>query len=263
MTAGPYRASAAPAHSGDRVAAARRRAADDAADPQSAARLAGRHDRRAGVRRHRRHSARQPRYRRRHHHAGAADADAQPGAGGAALPAIRPRDLDASRATGRRFLPFIAGRLRVGPVEPNAGGRLKRLFSSAHSLPFRTRRAPGRGDAAACRCARYRTRACLVCAARRRPGARLPAGPYAVIHAAPMFRYKQWTVERLARAGGRALRARTDGGGDRRALPKQSGVISTVFGRAPVRARRDGMLDWAQLAGLLARRASISGPIRR
>jgi len=34
------------------------------------------------------------------------------------------------------------------------------------------------------------------------PVAKMPAGPYAVIHAAPMFRYKQWTV-----AGWRALAA--------------------------------------------------------
>ncbi len=91
------RASAPAAHLGGRVAAARRCAADDAVDPQPAARLAGRDHRCAGVRRHGGHSARQSRSQRHCHDASAADGCRKPRFGGAALESLRPRDLDPVR----------------------------------------------------------------------------------------------------------------------------------------------------------------------
>ena len=72
-----------------------------------------------------------------------------------------------------------------------------------------------------------------------------PTRPYAVIHAAPMFRYKRWTERGLARARGRRLPragfAVVATGG-----PEASErAISTRSGRrAPEVARLDGALSW-------------------
>ncbi len=154
----PHRASGAAAHSGRCAAPARRRAADDAADPQPAAGLAGGDDRRLGVRRHRRHSrraipismasspCRRGRARRR--------------ASRSPRGCWRKYDLAISTQCGDRptFFALVAGRRCVAPVEatlqrpPQA-----RVASSQRSLC--ERRASGRGDAAACRCARHCARA--------------------------------------------------------------------------------------------------------
>ena len=87
-----------------------------------------------------------------------------------------------------------------------------------------------------------------------------PAGPYAVIHAAPMFRYKQWTMQRLARrspprsprAGLRVIATGGPAEAERRYLDE-------VWDGAPV-TRRDGQLAWPQLAGLLSQARVYVGP---
>jgi heptosyltransferase-3 len=84
------------------------------------------------------------------------------------------------------------------------------------------------------------------------------AGPYAVIHAAPKFRYKQWT-----RAGWRALAAAlgerglavvATGGPDDRAF------LDDLWGDAPNVRRLDGRLPWPELAALLAGARLYVGP---
>ncbi|HEX4555792.1 MAG TPA: glycosyltransferase family 9 protein [Xanthobacteraceae bacterium] len=84
------------------------------------------------------------------------------------------------------------------------------------------------------------------------------AGPYAVIHAAPMFRYKQWTREGW-RALADALRQRglaivTTGGPDDRAY------LDDVWRDDPDVRRLDGRLRWAEVAALLRGARLYVGP---
>jgi heptosyltransferase-3 len=84
------------------------------------------------------------------------------------------------------------------------------------------------------------------------------AGPYAVIHAAPKFRYKQWTREGW-RALAQALAERglavaaTGGPGDR-------AYLDEVWGAAPQVRRLDGLLRWPEIAALLAGARLYVGP---
>jgi len=87
------------------------------------------------------------------------------------------------------------------------------------------------------------------------------AGDYAVIHAAPMFRYKQWTRDgwrALAAAlGARGLAVVATGGpaeAERRYLDDVWNDCAT-----PVR-RLDGQLGWPQLADILSRCRVFIGP---
>jgi heptosyltransferase-3 len=85
-----------------------------------------------------------------------------------------------------------------------------------------------------------------------------PDRPYAVIHAAPMFHYKRWTVDgwQLLAAGldarGLAVLA-TGGEGDRRYLDE-------VWLGQPEVSRLDGQLSWPELAELIGRASVYVGP---
>jgi heptosyltransferase-3 len=88
----------------------------------------------------------------------------------------------------------------------------------------------------------------------------LPAGDYAVIHAAPFYRYKQWSREGwrslASRLGERGLSVISTGGpgaDERRYLDEIWSGMNTV-------RRVEGKLDWPQLAGLLARARVFIGP---
>ena len=185
-----------PAHSGRGAAPSRRRSADHAADPQPETRLAGCHDRHIGVRRAPPRSCRAIRISTM-----SSRCRSRPSA--AAKPRSSPRRLwRALRAcghhAGRRpadiFRRSPAGKRRVGPVQDRLTGRIVRAIfdrSLRHAEPD----ASGRGESAARRPARHRTDR------RNRRPARTPSSefrpdkPYAVIHAAPFFRYKQWHRE--------------------------------------------------------------------
>ena len=90
-----------------------------------------------------------------------------------------------------------------------------------------------------------------------RPGI-APDRPYAVIHAAPMFRYKRWTADgwQVIAAGldarGLAVLA-TGGEGDRPYLDE-------VWAGQPEVSRLDGMLSWPELAELIGRASVYVGP---
>lgn len=167
-------------------------------------------------------------------------------------------DLAISTQCGDRpsFFAFVAGRIRVGPVETTLNGRIK-AFGCARSVPY----APGvhrveemlqLADALGI------ARAPALVAPRPRAVDGLPAD-YAVIHAAPMFRYKQWTKDGW-RALADALSKRgltviaTGGPGE-----AERAYLDTVWDGAPVR-RLDGQLAWPQLAGLLAKARVYVGP---
>ncbi len=85
-----------------------------------------------------------------------------------------------------------------------------------------------------------------------------PDRPYAVIHAAPKFRYKRWTVEGwqvlAAALDARGLSVLATGGeGDR-------GYLDEVWaGQSEVR-RLDGTLSWPELTGLIAGARLYVGP---
>ncbi len=170
-------------------------------------------------------------------------------------------DLAVSTQCGDRpwFFAFIAGRVGVGPIEDNLSGRLKR-FAYHRSLPYGPgvhrveeilRIADLLGIARASE---------LVCPSAGMPES-IAVGDYAVIHAAPMFRYKQWTKsgwrDVAAALAARGLSVIATGG------PAQSerDYLDEVWsgdGRAVRRV--DGQLGWPQLAGLLAKSRVYIGP---
>jgi heptosyltransferase-3 len=83
-------------------------------------------------------------------------------------------------------------------------------------------------------------------------------GPYAVIHAAPKFRYKQWTRDGW-RALAQALAQRglavvaTGGPGDR-------AYLDDVWHDLPDVRRLDGLLRWPEIAALIAGAQLYVGP---
>ncbi len=89
------------------------------------------------------------------------------------------------------------------------------------------------------------------------PGA-VPTRPYAVIHAAPMYRYKRWTDDGWRGLAG-ALAARglavvaTGGPGDRQEL-------DSIWAARPEIKRLDGALSWPDLAALIRGAKVYVGP---
>ena len=96
-------------------------------------------------------------------------------------------------------------------------------------------------------------------APRARASEAAPTGDYAVIHAAPMFRYKQWTAsgwrDLAAVLGARGMTVVATGGPS----PDERAYLDDVWNGAAV-TRLDGKLDWAQLSGLLAGACVYIGP---
>jgi heptosyltransferase-3 len=85
----------------------------------------------------------------------------------------------------------------------------------------------------------------------------IPAQPYAVVHAAPMFTYKRWTMDGW-RALATALRQRglavvTSGANSDRAY------LDEVWRDGDV-TRLDGKLDWPELAAAIAAARAYVGP---
>jgi heptosyltransferase III len=166
-------------------------------------------------------------------------------------------DVAVSTQSGDRPTAFalLAGRTHAGPVWP--GNRIKRMLL-------------GRGVAA--REGVHRVEEMLriadalaigrvgevVCPAGMPAPAQAVTTPYAVIHAAPMFRYKQWTREGW-RALADALRQRglaivATGGPDDRAY------LDDIWRDDPEVRRLDGRLRWAEIAALLRGARLYVGP---
>jgi len=153
---------------------------------------------------------------------------------------------------------WIAGRHRVGPVGPGLSGALRQgildrsvpLAKGVHRVEEVLRLADVLGIARV---------PDVVCPGSAGPLAPLRK-PYAVIHAAPMFRYKQWT-----RDGWRALAAGlADRGLDIVATGGTSEAERTYLdeiwqGATPVQ-RLDGELTWPELASRLAHASVYVGP---
>ena len=168
-------------------------------------------------------------------------------------------DLAISTQSGDRptFFAILAGRHAVAPVEARASGALKTRFLSrtvpvvagVHRVEEMLRLADALGIE---RVSRLVPPAAL-------PFEAQPSGDYAVFHAAPMFRYKQWTVEGwrdiAASLKARGLTVIATGGpaADERAY------VDDIWRGAEV-TRLDGKLNWGQLSGLLAGAKVFIGP---
>lgn len=169
--------------------------------------------------------------------------------------------LAVSTQSGDRPTAFalIAGRRHVGPIENGVRGALRRLLLSRsvepqpglHRLEDMLRLADALGIARVGN---------LVCPGGVSPRDRRVDGPYAVIHAAPMFVYKRWPVDgwRALAAGVRArgLKIVATGG----PAPAERAYLDKVWGNLPDIVRCDGQLSWPELAALLAGARLFVGP---
>jgi heptosyltransferase-3 len=162
---------------------------------------------------------------------------------------------------------LIAGRRHVGPIDDGARGVVRRLALSRsvplqpglHRLEEMLRLADAVG---------VQRVAHLVC-----PGGALLPGPalnalldrndqqtYAVIHAAPMFIYKRWTLDgwRALAAGVRARGLKVVATGGPGATERT--YLDELWGDLPDVIRCDGQLSWPELAALLAHARLFVGP---
>jgi len=172
---------------------------------------------------------------------------------------VRRYDLALTTQTGDRptALAVIAGRQSAGPRDANRfSARLKRLVLSRSYVSDRTqhrivdllRLADLLGIAASRE---------VVCPQGEVRADVLPNYPYAVVHAAPKFIYKRWTIDGWRRLAA-GLRVR--------------GLATIVIGAAADRAyldsvwrdadvvRRDGALTWPELAALIGATQIYVGP---
>ena len=172
---------------------------------------------------------------------------------------VRRYDLAVSTQSGDRPTGFaiLAGRARLAPVEERFSGRVKHALldrsvpvtPGLHRVEEMLRLADALGV----------PRVPELVPPRPEPVDGLPAGDYAVIHAAPMFRYKRWTA-----AGWRALAERfmTEGhvvvatGGP---AATERRYLDEIWTGAKV-TRLDGQLSWPQLVGLFAKARVFVGP---
>jgi heptosyltransferase-3 len=173
-------------------------------------------------------------------------------------------DLAVSTQSGDRptFFAWAAARRRVGPVDARgllAG--LKRLAvdrtivadDTLHRVADVLRLAAALGIPAVPEVV------CPAGPARSQPGPAPP--PYAVIHAAPVFRYKRWTIagwrELAAALAARGLSLVATGG----PAGEERRYLDQVWDASSCDIRRlDGALDWPDLARLLAAARIYVGP---
>jgi heptosyltransferase-3 len=173
-------------------------------------------------------------------------------------------DLAVSTQAGDRptYYAWLAGRFRVGllPFPGRDGGWWKRFIHhrgiqadpEMHRVEelrqfARALGIPGWSD--------------LVCPQGSSAGDIAPAGPYAVLHANPMYRYKRWSedgwrtlAQELVRRG---LSVVATEGRD----PEERAYVEALWGGAGVPIVRErGRLDWAGLTALLEGAAVYVGP---
>ena len=168
-------------------------------------------------------------------------------------------DLAVSTQSGDRpvFFALVAGFRRVALVDRTFNGRVKARFidrslvfePGVHRVEEMLRLADVLGIA----------RVPHLVAPRARASDVAPNGDYAVIHAAPMFRYKQWTLagwrDLAAALVTRGLTVVATGGPS----PEERAYLDEVWRGVPV-TRLDGKLDWAQLSGLMTKARVYVGP---
>jgi heptosyltransferase-3 len=167
-------------------------------------------------------------------------------------------DLAVSTQAGDRpsFFAIAAGRHRAAATEDRAIGKFKAMFMhrraamdpELHRVQETLLLARALG-----------IEACDEIVAPLAPDFAVPAQDYAVLHAAPFFRYKQWHKEgwRAAAAHlaakGLALVA-TGGPGE-----EERGYLDAVWDGVAIE-RRDGALSWPQIGSLIAGARVFLGP---
>lgn len=168
-------------------------------------------------------------------------------------------DLAISTQPGDRpaFFAFVAGRVRVGPIEQDANGRLKRMIYS-RSAPRTNGVHRVEENLRLCDLIGIERVAQVVCPASA-TSAQARDSDYAVIHAAPMFRYKRWTTHgwrEVAKAlAARGLTVVATGG----PAEHERRYLDEVWSGLGVQ-RCDGRLSWPQLSGLLEKARVYVGP---
>jgi heptosyltransferase-3 len=178
-------------------------------------------------------------------------------------PLWRRYDLAVSTQTGDRptFIAWAASRCRAGPVEgTGAAARLKRLILGRSVIPD-----PGLHQvddllrlAGALGIARVPD---VVCPSGPVRSELFPQRPYAVIHAAPMFGYKRWTVPGWRQVAqdlvARGLALVATGG----PAPEERRYLDEIWQPSgPPIARLDGELSWPELSALLGGARVYVGP---
>ncbi len=168
-------------------------------------------------------------------------------------------DLAISTQAGDRpsFFAIVAGRRRAAATEERAIGKFKSMFMH--------RRAPmnpdlHRVEETLLLAHALGIEACSDIVAPHAPDFAAPAQPYAVLHATPFFRYKQWhregwqaLADELARRG---LTIVATGGPH----PQERAYLDSVWQDRPDILRMDGALTWPQLGALLAQARVYVGP---
>lgn len=171
----------------------------------------------------------------------------------------RQYDLAISTQSGDRptYFAILAGRQCIAPMEDRFSGRVKNALldrsvdyvHASHRVEQMLRLADGLGI----------ERVPEMVAPKVEPFDGVPAGAYAVIHAVPFFRYKQWTTQGwrdlAAALAARGLAVVTTGG----PAPDERRYLEEVWQGAGV-TRLDGKLNWPQLSGLLANAQVYVGP---
>ena len=172
---------------------------------------------------------------------------------------VRRYDLALSTQTGDRptMLAVIAGQQSVGPVEPNGiAATVKRLALTRAVVgdrgQHRVRDILGLAELIGIPAV-----AEIICPRGEVPRDLVPARPYAVVHAAPMFRYKRWTTagwrELAATLVQRGLGIVTSG------AASDAGYLDTVWRDCEV-TRLDGKLAWPELAAMIGGARVYVGP---
>jgi heptosyltransferase-3 len=170
-------------------------------------------------------------------------------------------DLAVSSQAGDRpvFFARVAGRRAVAPVEDTINGRAKRamlsrtipVVSGLHRVEDILRLADALGI----------ERAPSLVPPRQPSSPAVVTGRYAVIHAAPMFRYKEWTLD-----GWRALAAALDARGlsvvaTGGPTEREHHYLDALWAASTPAVRRlDARLSWPELGELLASAAVFIGP---
>jgi heptosyltransferase III len=169
-------------------------------------------------------------------------------------------DLAVTTQAGDRptFLAAIAGRKRVGPVENRLIGRIKKLLLDRH-VPM------GEGVhrvddvLSLARLLGIAPVAEVICPRPVRRPDLLPAESYAVIHAAPMFRYKQWHAKGwrdvASHLAGQGLAIVATGS----AAEAERLYLDDIWRGADIR-RLDGKLTWPELTAALVGARVFVGP---
>ncbi|MGE3986787.1 glycosyltransferase family 9 protein [Pseudorhodoplanes sp.] len=172
---------------------------------------------------------------------------------------FRGYDLAITTQAGDRpsFFAIAGGRRRVGVTEDRAIGRIKSMLLHRH-VPMRTdlhrveetlRLAELIGIAPIGE----------VVAPRPEPVTVAPATAYAVLHAAPFFRYKQWHRQgwqaAAAHLAARGLALVATGGPS----SEERSYLDSVWAGVDIQ-RLDGALSWPQLTALLAGAKVFLGP---